>query len=245
MSITGFWVFRIRRIWWLVVPVVMFTGFFLWQQQIAVNTMAVVPVLRNRIIVIDAGHGGIDPGAIGKQGTLEKDITLKVARQLGYVLSQAGAEVILTRDSDTDLSDPDLRGPSAKKRQDLRRRVELANGEGAEAYVSIHVNSFPSSKFSGAQAFYQVGQPGGEILAKAIQEELRRVLQNTDRVAKGMNLYINRKTSMPSVTVEIGFISNPNEELLMKNPEYQNKVVWAVFMGLVDYFSRQQEVPGA
>ncbi len=213
----------------------------LWQERVAQGAiLAMAPVLNNRVIVIDPGHGGIDPGVIGKNGTREKDITLEVAKRLGLVLSQSGAAVILTRDTDTDLSDPDLKGLLAKKRQDLKRRTDIANERKADVYIGIHVNSFPAAKYSGAQTFYQSGQKGGKILAEAIQAELRRVLQNTSRVAKGMDFYTNRATVMPSTTVEIGFMSNPVEEQMMLDSEYQNKIVWGIFVGLVSYFGSEQ-----
>lgn len=211
----------------------------LWRERAAQGAiLAMAPVLQGHVIVIDAGHGGVDPGAVGPNGVREKDITLEVAKRLGLVLSQSGAAVILTRDSDADLSDESTKGLLAKKREDLRRRVEIANERGAEAYVSIHVNSFPSASSSGAQTFYQAGQEDGKFLAEAIQNELKRVLRNTRRQAKGMDFYTNRETKMPSVTVEIGFMSNPEEERMMLQPEYQDKIVWGIFVGLINHFAK-------
>lgn len=241
--VVGAWRLQKRNIVFLLLLVCLAAlGVNLWQEQVVQGAvLAMAPVLKDRVIVIDPGHGGVDPGAVGNNGTLEKDITLEVAKRLGLVLSQSGAAVILTRDTDTDLSDPEVRGLLAKKRQDLKRRVEIANERGAEVYVSIHVNSFPSARYTGAQTFYQSGQEGGKALAEAIQDELRRVLQNTSRLAKGMDFYTNRETHMPSTTVEIGFMSNPEEEKLMLDSEYQNKVVWGIYVGLINYFSQAQK----
>lgn len=202
--------------------------------------MTLAPVLKDRVIVIDPGHGGVDPGAVGKKGTLEKDINLEVAKRLGYVLSQSGARVVLTREIDTDLSDPEIKGLRAKKRQDLKRRVELAEKHQAEIYLSIHVNSFPSASSKGPQTFYHKGQEESKAIAERIQAELQKHL-NTKRVAKGLDgIYINKKTEMPSVTVEIGFMSNAEEEEAMQEPDYQNKIAWSVFAGLVRYFAENE-----
>lgn len=190
----------------------------------------------NRVIVIDPGHGGIDPGAIGRGGTIEKEIVLEISKKLKQLLSQAGAVVVMTRETDTDLSDPGG-SVAARKRQDLTRRVELANKHKADIYLSIHVNSIPSARWRGAQTFYQRGQEDAKELAEKIQQELRRVLKNTDRLAKGEDFFTNRQTKMTSVTVEVGFVSNSAEEKLLNDQAYQRKIAWAVYSGLAKYLA--------
>lgn len=195
----------------------------------------------NKKVVIDAGHGGIDPGAVGATGKEEKEITLAVVKKLQILLNAAGAEVILTRDSDMDLGS-DIDGSLlAKKRRDLSRRVELANQKKADVFLSIHVNSFPSGRWSGAQTFSQKGQIESKRLAETIQAELRRIMRNTNRVAKLEDFYTNRKTEMPSATVEIGFISNPGEEKLMTSETYQEKMAYAIYVGILKYFSTTEK----
>lgn len=203
----------------------------------AASLQAMSWTVANKVIVIDPGHGGADPGAVGPSGTLEKDITLSMAKRLEKVFSQAGAVVILTREADVDLSDPDTKGVLAKKRQDLGRRVTLANKNKADIYLSIHVNSFPSNRWSGAQNFYQGGQKASQKLAEAIQAQLKKVMGNTNRVAKSMDFYTNRETKMPSTIIEIGFMSNPSEEKLMKQADYQNRLTWSIYSGVVKYFA--------
>lgn len=194
----------------------------------------------NKKIVLDAGHGGIDPGAVGTGGTEEKVITLAVVQKLDKLLKAAGAEVILTRDSDMDLGS-DIDGSLLeKKRRDLSRRVEIANGKKSDIFLSIHVNSFPSGRWSGAQTFSQKGQVESKRLAETIQEELKRIMRNTNRVAKLEDFYTNRKTEMPSATVEIGFISNPQEEKLMTDEAYQEKMAYAIYVGLLKYCSTNE-----
>jgi len=237
-----FWRIRKRDLALLV----LILGSFYWGYGAYLDRLAVTAIkamswsVANRVVVIDPGHGGIDPGAVGKSGTLEKDINLEVSKKLQVFLSQAGAAVVMTRESDVDLADPDTKGILAKKRQDLSRRVALAHKHKADIYLSIHVNSFPSTRWSGAQTFYQKGQPEGKRLAEAIQTELVRIMKNTKRVAKGMDFYTNRETKMASATVEIGFMSNPREEALMKKEEYQAKLAYAIYAGVVKYFAEQE-----
>jgi len=194
-----------------------------------------------KLIVIDPGHGGEDPGALGSTGVHEKDIVLAVAKKLASILRQAGAEVVLTRESDRELSDPNIQNLYAAKLQDLSRRVAIANDRKADLLVSIHVNSFPDKREDGAQTFSQPGSLEGKKLAEAIQQELNRFLANPGRQAKQVDYFICRMAKMPSVIVEIGFISNPREERLMLDPSYQSKTAWAIYAGIVRYFAESVE----
>jgi len=192
----------------------------------------------NKVIVIDPGHGGIDPGSKGANGVIEEDLTLEVSRKLATVLGQAGAIVFMTRESDMDLSNADGGSLITRKRQDLSRRVALANEHKADAFISMHVNSFKSGpKEHGAQTFYQPGSEEGQKLATSIQSELVRLLRNTGRQAKAVDYYTTRNAKMPAVIVEIGFISNPKEEKLMCDVDYQGKLAYVIYSGMVKYFS--------
>ncbi len=194
--------------------------------------------LANKVIVVDPGHGGIDPGSKGPTGAIEEDITLEVARKLATVLSQAGAIVLMTRESDMDLSDAEGGSLLARKRQDLSRRVALANEHEADAFISVHVNSFKSGPLEhGAQTFYQPGSEEGKKLATSIQSELVRMLRNTNRKAKAVDYYTTRNAKMPAVIVEIGFISNAKEEKLMGDVDYQGKLAYVIYSGMVKYFA--------
>lgn len=199
-------------------------------------------VMVNRVVVVDPGHGGIDPGAKGSGGAVEKEITLAVANKLADFLRQSGAKVILTRETDTMLCDPDTSGLLAKKRQDLSRRVNMANENKADAFVSIHVNSFKSdSRQHGAQTFSQPGSEESKELSKSIQAEVTRLLKNTRRKPKEVDYFTGRKSQMPSVIVEIGFVSNQEEEKLLQDPGYQTKVAFSVYAGIVKYFAASRE----
>lgn len=194
--------------------------------------------IADKLIVIDPGHGGDDPGALGSTGVHEKDIVLAVSKKLGEILRQAGAEVLLTREDDRDLSDLDNLNPYKAKVEDLTRRVELANNRRADLYISIHVNSFPDRREDGAQTFSQPGSEESKKLAIAIQHELNRFLENPGREAKQVDYFANRMTKMPSVIVEIGFVSNPREEKLMLDPLYQSKTAWSIYAGIARYLAQ-------
>ena len=192
-------------------------------------------VMANKLIVIDPGHGGIDPGALGSNGVLEKNIVLEVSMKLADIMRQSGAQVLLTRESDHDLSDPELSNLHEIKVQDLTRRVELANQNNADIFLSVHVNSFPDKRECGAQTFSQPGSEESKKLAMSIQKEINNFLKNPGRQAKQVDYFANRMTKMPSVIIEIGFITNPGEEKLMLDPAYQNKISWSIYAGIARY----------
>ncbi|GGD26597.1 N-acetylmuramoyl-L-alanine amidase CwlD [Pontibacillus salipaludis] len=192
--------------------------------------------LAGKVIVIDPGHGGVDGGAVGSDETLEKEITLEVSKKLRDYLQQAGALVYMTRERDVDLADEDEKSISKRKSQDLKRRVEFINDKEADFYVSVHLNAIPSPKWHGAQSFYNASSPESEQLAKLIQSEIKRNLENTNRSALAIsNMYLLRSTESPGALVEIGFLSNAHERELLKTEEYQNKVAASVYEGMLRY----------
>jgi N-acetylmuramoyl-L-alanine amidase len=189
--------------------------------------------LANKIIVVDPGHGGIDPGAW--RGNLEeKDITLQIGQKLAGQLSQAGALVVLLRNDDSDLVEDGFEGSiRERKRKDLATRAEKANEVGADLYVSIHVNADPSPRWSGAQTFYYPKSETSKLFAESIQSELIRIMGNTTRKAKTGDYFIMEHTKIPTVIIEVGFISNPGEAQLLTQDDYQSKLVFAIFSGIV------------
>jgi len=191
--------------------------------------------LGNRTVVIDAGHGGVDPGAVGKSKVLEKDVTLAVSKRLQVLVQQGGAKTIMVREDDSDLGTS--QGLLKRKREDLAQRIQLAMDVQAEVYLSIHANSFPDPKLTGAQTFYHSDSPEGKLLAQAIQQELNS-MTNGKRVAKGnQDIYVLKKARQAAVTVELGFLSNLEEEQLLMTPEYQEKLAVAIYKGLSVYFT--------
>jgi len=212
-------------------------GYFL-EREVAAMSWAIA----DRLIVIDPGHGGKDSGARSPSGVWEKEVTLSVALKLAEVLRQAGADVLMTREEDVFLCDPDTEGWPAQHREDLSKRIGMANKKGADLYISIHVNSFISDAGqSGAQTFYKIGCEESAALGNAIQSELIRILKNTRREAKSGDYFILNNAEMPAVIVEIGFITNPEEARLMQDPSYQNKLAWAIYAGVVKYYADKLE----
>lgn len=196
--------------------------------------------LGDKVVVIDAGHGGVDPGAVGKSQTLEKDITLAVAKRLQLLIEQGGGKAIMVREEDQDLGTS--QGLLKRKREDLAQRLQLAMDSQADVYLSIHANSFPNEKLSGAQVFYFADSAEGKNLAQAVQQSLNSAI-NGKRVAKGnKDLFILKKANRTAITVEVGFLSNPTEEEMLKDPGYQQKLGMAVYEGLCTYLSKAQGV---
>lgn len=194
--------------------------------------------LKGKVIVIDPGHGGVDGGAVGRdpERTAEKTIALSVAKIIRDYAEQAGAVVYLTRESDTDLADEQLRGLSNRKSQDIRRRLEFIHDKEADLFVSIHLNSLPSTKTRGAQTFFYPRFPENKHLANMIQEELIRNLENTNRTPLQLNnVYLLKYAKVPGALVEIGFLSNEEELELLKQPSYQRKVAASIYQGILRY----------
>ncbi|MEW6546205.1 MAG: N-acetylmuramoyl-L-alanine amidase [Bacillota bacterium] len=198
---------------------------------------SMVGVLLDRVVVIDPGHGGPDPGAVGPRGELEKDVVLGISLHLLRYFTAAGARAILTRDRDEDLSGLPPEVPDVKA-IDLKRRVEIARGARADVFLCIHANATESPYWRGAQTFYRPNHPDSARLARCIQRELVRVTRRTDRVAlPGPKQYVLDNVTMPAVTVEVGFMSNPEEARLLTDPDYQKLVAWAIFLGTARYFA--------
>ncbi|MEL7563348.1 MAG: N-acetylmuramoyl-L-alanine amidase CwlD [Dehalobacterium sp.] len=186
--------------------------------------------IANKVIVIDPGHGGIDPGAVGPSGTFEKDINLAVSKRLCEHLSQAGAIVIMTREDDNSFSN--------RKKADLDARISLAENHQADLFVSIQGNAIKSSRWTGAQTFYHPRSEEGKRLAVCIQQEMVRILKNTKREARPhTEAYILKQLTMPTVVVEVGFMSNPQEEKMLNDPHYQGRLAWSIYAGIVKYYS--------
>ncbi|MDF2565503.1 MAG: N-acetylmuramoyl-L-alanine amidase [Massilibacillus sp.] len=186
--------------------------------------------LQDKIICIDAGHGGNDSGALGPSGTMEKDNTLSIAILLKEKLENNGANVIMTRSSDQDLSYPDL------SRNDLlSKRVTIANDSDADIFVSIHNDSFSSAVASGTTTFHYGNEQAIE-LANHVQKALTNELNTNDRGTRFASFYILRYTTMPAILVETAFISNPEEELLLASNDGRNKIAESIYNGIVRYF---------
>lgn len=202
---------------------------------IMAGSSAAVTVNEN-CIVIDAGHGGDDPGKIGINGTLEKDINLNIAHKLKVLLESQGYEVVMTRETGEGLYKP---GTKNMKVEDMHNRCEIISKAMPVFTVSIHQNSYSEEYVKGAQVFYYGHSKEGEALAKKIQNSLVLHLDpDNHRVEKANeSYYLLKKTPTPTVIVECGFLSNSEEAELLDTDAYQEKVAWAIMMGVSQYLN--------
>ena len=196
-----------------------------------------VSVADSKIIVVDAGHGGVDPGKIGANGAKEKDINLIIAKKLAKKLTDNGYSVIMTREDDSGLYEED---DVNKKASDLKKRCEIADNGNASLMVSIHQNSFSGSEVKGSQVFYYTHSDEGKLIAQAIQSSLKRMVNpsNTRAAKTNDSYYLLIHTKCPTVIVECGFLSNPEEAYLLTDDEYQEKLAAAIFTGIDEYIKR-------
>lgn len=194
------------------------------------------PLIPKCTVIIDAGHGGFDPGKVGVNNALEKDINLSIALKLKSLLEQNDIRIIMTRETDEGLYEE---SDSNKKNADLRKRVEIINSSDAVIAVSIHQNSFPEESSKGAQVFYHSKSPEGKILAEIIQEQIKETIgDGNHRLAKSNeSYYMLKKTENPLVIVECGFLSNWKESELLVDDAYQARMAWAIHLGIMNYIN--------
>lgn len=194
--------------------------------------------INENCIVIDAGHGGTDPGKIGINGSLEKDINLLIAHKLKTLLESQDYEVVMTRTTGEGLYSSNSEN---KKVEDMQKRCEMIAQIMPVFTVSIHQNSYPEEYVKGAQVFYYGQSQEGEKLAKSIQASLvERLDPENHRVEKANeSYYLLKKTPTPTVIVECGFLSNQEEAELLNTSEYQDKVAYAIMMGILQHLSEE------
>lgn len=232
-------VFKLNK--WLVmlwIGAVVLLG-FMFHNALKQETVSVNLPIKGRTVVIDPGHGGLDGGAVSKSGIVEKEINLKIAIYLKKLFESDGAKVIMTRVDDISLHTDEKATVKNKKRQDLLKRREIANNSGADMMISLHLNKFEQSKYKGAQVFYESNFPDSKKLAVSIQKSLK---QNLDKNNTRMEMPIDssklqfKELSVPSVIVECGFLSNPDEALLLSTEEYQRKIALSIYLGVLEFY---------
>ena len=198
------------------------------------------------IVVIDAGHGGEDGGAVGNNGIYEKDLNLKIALFLDEWLRAEGIETLLTRSEDILLYDKSSNYLGQKKVQDLAARRKIAEQYQNAIFVSIHMNAFPESKYSGLQVYYSQNDPSSKDLAANIQNLTRDLLQpqNTRKIkSAGENIYLLDRLRCPAVLIECGFLSNPQECAKLSQEDYQKKLAFSIYLSIVNYLNDTSKNP--
>lgn len=193
-------------------------------------------------VILDPGHGGVDPGAVGKYKDNEDVINLRIAKKLAAFLEGSGINVLLTRYDENGLYTEKSTTYRSRHNEDLKKRVEIINDSGADLCISIHLNSFTQQKYYGAQTFYKKNCEISKDTAKIIQSELKYIVdENNNRVSMVKNdIMLVKEVNTPFVLVECGFMSNPAEERLLNTDLFQEKLAWAIFSGILKHFEKQQ-----
>lgn len=194
--------------------------------------------ITNKTVVLDAGHGFPDQGAASSNGIKEASINLVITKKVQILLEQSGCNVVLTRSDENGIYDLSSNTIREKKVSDIKNRVKIGNESSADVFVSIHLNKIPQSQYYGWQAFFKANNESSEELAKSLQEELNSSIQkeNKREALKITGKYIIEHVEIPIAIIECGFLSNPEEEQLLQQDEYQNKIAWGIYNGIMDYF---------
>lgn len=191
-----------------------------------------------KTIVLDAGHGQPDSGAENSTGVTEESINLIITKKVQSLLEQSGCKVVLTRSDENGIYDLASKTLREKKVSDIKNRVKIGNESSADAFISIHLNKIEQSQYYGWQTFFKTNNEKSEQLAKSIQQELNSSIQreNKREALKITGKYIIEHVEIPITIVECGFLSNPKEAELLQQDEYQNKLAWGIYNGIMDYF---------
>ena len=195
--------------------------------------------LRGKLIVLDPGHGASDPGAIGPRGSYEKTLNLNLGLQVKTILEQAGAKVVMTRQTDVDLSTPDM-----SDRDELRARTMVANNRKADLFISIHHNSSANSDLTGTTTYYYHKSAYDVLLAQCLQSAMARGGGLDNIGIRTANFFVVKNTWMPAALLEIGFISNPQEEQILSSPAFQQKMALAIVAGIDQFFGQAAKMRG-
>lgn len=203
----------------------------------------IIPVMSlpvtNKVIILDAGHGTPDEGAESASGTTEALLNLEITLKIQKLLESSGATVILTRSDDNSIYEIDAKTIAQKKVSDIKNRVKIGNNSSADVFVSIHLNKIADSSYSGWQTFYQNGSENSKKLATSIQASLNSTISKENKRTPHTltSVYIMKHVEIPIAIVECGFLSNLEEEKQLKTDEYQEKLAWGIYNGIMDYFN--------
>ena len=201
--------------------------------------------LNKPVIVLDAGHGGLDSGAVGTSGVLEKDINLSIVLTLRDMFEMSGFEVVLTRDEDISIYDPGVEGIREQKLNDMDNRLEIIQSYPDSIFLCIHQNNFTDPRYFGGQMFYNNNNPKNRTLAQIMQNKFAQLQPGNGREIKlsGNELYLLRFNKNPSLMIECGFLSNPEEEQQLSTWEYQQKVAFTIYGGVMEFLDATEEKP--
>ncbi|MCL2087010.1 MAG: N-acetylmuramoyl-L-alanine amidase [Oscillospiraceae bacterium] len=195
------------------------------------------------MIILDAGHGGADPGCVGINGALEKDINLKIVKALENMLSFSGYDVLLTRSEDISLHDVGISGLRNQKVSDMENRKKIIDDNPDSIFLSIHQNQFTQPQIFGAQMFYVDNNADSARLALALQNNFKELEPDNTREIKLIDngLFLFKNTTQPAVLIECGFLSNPNDAANLNDREYQKRVAFTIYKSVIQHLSNSRE----
>lgn len=224
-----------------IITTILLISLFVFVFQVASSKQTVQTVslpVSNKVIILDAGHGKPDEGAQSSNGTTEAETNLKITLKVQSLLEQSGATVVLTRSDENAIYDLDKTTLRQKKISDIHNRVKIGNESSADIFVSIHLNKISQQQYYGWQCFYKQNDEKSTALAKSLQENLNDSIQKENkRVSMKLdNVYIIKHVEIPISIVECGFLSNPEEETQLLSDDYQNRLAWGIYNGIMDYF---------
>lgn len=222
-----------------IISTILLISLFVFQVASSKQTVQTVSLpVSNKVIVLDAGHGKPDEGAQSSNGTTEAETNLKITLKVQSLLEQSGATVVLTRSDENAIYDLDKTTLRQKKISDIHNRVKIGNESSADIFVSIHLNKISQQQYYGWQCFYKQNDEKSTALAKSLQENLNDSIQKENkRVSMKLdNVYIIKHVEIPISIVECGFLSNPEEETQLLSDDYQNRLAWGIYNGIMDYF---------
>ena len=193
---------------------------------------------KKQVIVIDPGHGGLDSGAVGVTGVLEKDVNLSIVLALRDMFEMSGFEVVLTRNEDISIYDTGVEGIRNQKMSDMDNRLEIVQSYPDSIFLCVHQNNFTDPQYFGGQMFYNDNNPNNRTLAQIMQNRFAVLQTGNDREIKltGDELYLLKSNKNPSLMIECGFLSNPEEEQKLATREYQQQVAFTIYSGVLEYF---------
>lgn len=197
------------------------------------------------VIVLDAGHGGLDSGAVGSTGVLEKDVNLSIVLALRDMFEMSGFEVVLTRDEDISIYDPGVEGIRNQKLNDMDNRLKIIQKYPDSIFLCIHQNNYTDPRYFGGQMFYNNNNPKNRTLAQIMQNRFAQLQPGNGREIKlsGKELFLLKSNKNPSLMIECGFLSNPEEEQKLSTWEYQQKVAFTIYGGVMEFLDATTEKP--
>lgn len=192
----------------------------------------------NHTIILDAGHGSPDGGAVGQDGSIESNLNLEIVLKLQKLLEASNCTVILTRSDEKGIYESTAETIREQKVSDMKSRVDIANNSNAEIFVSIHMNKLEQTKYSGWQTFYKNNDDTSKKIAERIQTSLNYFIkkENSRTIKSISGIYLTKNVKIPLVIVECGFLSNTEENKLLQTDSYQDELAWSIYIGIMDYF---------